>query len=57
MQQHDIEAVYEELAQAIDAAGEEQSELFLARLCLLMAREIGDRDRALALIGEALGCD
>ena len=54
MQQADIEAVYESLATGIDTAGEAEVEIFLARVCMLFARELGDRDRALELIGQAL---
>ena len=54
MEQAEIEAVYESLAMGIDAAGEGEAEIFLARVCLLFAREIGDRDRALELIAQAL---
>ena len=62
MQQADIEAVYEALAKGIDAAGEDGAgedgaEEFLARACLLLAREMGDRDRALDLIRQALPRD
>ena len=38
----DLEQVWEALAQAIDQAGERR-ELFLAKLALLLAHEIGDR--------------
>ena len=45
----DLEQVYDELAQAVDRAGE-RSELFLAKLALLLAQELGDRGRLAALI-------
>jgi hypothetical protein len=54
MQQQDIEAVYEELAMGIDAAGEADAEIFLAQVCLLLARELSDKDRTLDLIRQAL---
>jgi len=38
----DLEGVYEGLAESIDKAGEEKAPLFLAKLALLLAREIGD---------------
>lgn len=39
-----LELLYEELAAAIDAAGEENSRLFLAKLALKLAHELGDRE-------------
>ncbi|MBB5222343.1 hypothetical protein HNP73_002279 [Amaricoccus macauensis] len=48
----EVETVYEALALGIDAAGGE-SELFLAKVALLLAREIGDPERAVALIESA----
>jgi hypothetical protein len=38
----DLEAAYEALAVAIDAAGEQLEALFLTRLALLLAHELGD---------------
>ncbi len=49
-----LEAVYDELAQAIDAAGSEKTSLFLVKLALLQARDSGDLARVRALISEAL---
>ncbi len=49
----DLEAVYEAVAKAIDAAGPNGSEVFLAKLVLLLAREIGDAERVLALVARA----
>ena len=37
-----LENVYDLLAQAIDQAGAEHSELFLTKLCLLLANQVGD---------------
>lgn len=54
MQQMDIEAIYEELARGIDRAGEADAGIFLAQVCLLLARELGDRNRVLDLIGQAV---
>lgn len=54
MLQQDIEAVYEELATGIDIAGSADAEIFLAQVCLLLAQELGDRDRALELIRQAM---
>lgn len=38
----DLELVYEELAAAIDAAGEERASLFLSKLALTLAHELGN---------------
>ena len=38
----DLEAAYETLAVAIDSAGAEREALFLTRLALLLAHELGD---------------
>lgn len=54
MLQQDIEAVYEELASGIDRVGEPDANIFLAQVSLLLAREPGDRNRALELIRQAL---
>ena len=37
-----LEAVYDRLAQAIDDAGPDKAELFLAKLALLQAQALGD---------------
>lgn len=42
MSEPDFEAVYEELARAIDAAGSEREALFLTKLVLLLAHRAGD---------------
>lgn len=49
----DLEQVYDRLAEAIDQA-DAHSELMLVKLALLMARELGQRDRVEALITDAL---
>jgi hypothetical protein len=49
----DLEQVYDDLAEAADRAGDRR-ELFLAKLALLLAHEVGDRHRVGALIGSAL---
>ena len=51
----DLEKVYETVATSIDAAGSDGAEVFLAKLVLLLAREIGDADRVLTLVAEAQG--
>ena len=38
----DLEAAYETLAIAIDTAGEPREALFLTRLALVLAHELGD---------------
>jgi hypothetical protein len=42
MPPEDFEAAYETLAVAIDSAGEKREALFLTRLALLLAHELGD---------------
>ncbi len=37
-----LENVYDLLAEAIDQAGPQHSELFLTKLCLLLVNQIGD---------------
>lgn len=53
MKPGELEVVYEALATAIDAAGTDRADLFLARLSLLMAHELDDAERVLALIESA----
>jgi hypothetical protein len=48
-----LESVYETLASALDAVGRDKSELFLVKLALLCAREIGDAPRLAALVESA----
>ena len=38
----DLEATYEALATAIDSAGAERETLFLTRLALVLANQLGD---------------
>lgn len=49
----ELEQVYDDLAQGVDRAGE-HSELFLAKLALLLAQALGDQPRVAALIDTAL---
>ena len=37
-----IEAAYELIADGIDRAGEARAQLFLAKLCLALANQVGD---------------
>lgn len=48
-----LESAYETLASALDAVGRDKSELFLVKLALLCAREIGDARRLAALVESA----
>ncbi|MDA5192458.1 hypothetical protein [Govanella unica] len=48
-----IETLFDHLSQAVDRAGPEGETLFLARLALLMAEQIGDPVRVSALIAAA----
>ena len=49
-----LEAVYDKLAQAIDAAGAAKAELFLVKLALLHAQALGDAARFADLVDAAL---
>ena len=52
MSQHDLEAVYDALAEAIDVVGPEQSEIYLAKVALALAERLGDVEETLAAIRE-----
>lgn len=52
MKPEDLEQVYEALAVELDAAGAKR-DLLLAKLALLMAEEIGDAERVIALVKAA----
>lgn len=54
MPPEDFEAAYEALALAIDAAGEQREALFLSRLALILANELGDIAAFRKAIGTAL---
>jgi hypothetical protein len=41
----DLEQVYDHLAEALDRTPEGRSELFLVKLALLLAQDLGDRAR------------
>ena len=41
----DLEKVYEMLAAAIDAVGEEKETLLLSKLCLTLAHRLGELDQ------------
>ncbi|MGG7568485.1 hypothetical protein ACQ5SO_20210 [Rhodovulum sp. DZ06] len=48
-----LETVYETLAETLDAVPPEKRELLLAKLALLLAREVGEAKRVQALIAGA----
>lgn len=50
----DLEAFYELLAESIDEAGEDKAPLFLAKLALLLAKEISDPEQARKAVRTAL---
>jgi hypothetical protein len=50
----DLEAVWEQLAEAVDRAGPEREALFLSKLAVLLADALGDRARVERLIQAAL---
>lgn len=41
-----LEDVYDDLARGIDAVGREAAEIYLAKVCLALAHELGDAPRA-----------
>ncbi len=50
MKQGDLETLYEALALAVDAVGEEKSELFLAKVALALGHALGDIAAATAIV-------
>lgn len=48
-----LEAVWRQLAEAVDRAGPQGDRLMLARLALLLAEQIGDADLVARLIDDA----
>ncbi|SEP87193.1 hypothetical protein [Thalassovita taeanensis] len=49
----DIERVYDALATALDSLTDDKRDLFLAKIALLLAHELGDADRICDLIAQA----
>ncbi len=49
-----LEQVYDTLAQAIDQAGPDHSEVFLTKLSLLLANALGDAGLVATLVDAAL---
>jgi Protein of unknown function (DUF2783) len=55
----DLEKVYDLLAAAVDAAGQEKEALFLAKLCLTLCHEVGELatvERAIEIARTDLDC-
>jgi hypothetical protein len=50
MNQAELEAVYEAIAVAVDEAGLENRELYLAKLALALVDVVGDANQCLMLI-------
>ena len=53
MSEADLDHVYTELCRAMERAGEENRDVFLARFALLAMTAIGERGRVEKLIAEA----
>ena len=49
----DVEQIYDHLAETLDQIAEDQRQLFLVKLALLSAREIGEGRAFLALTRQA----
>jgi hypothetical protein len=49
----DLERIYALLAESIDAVGAEHETLFLSKLALILAQEVGDYDKVAAAIEAA----
>jgi hypothetical protein len=54
MTEQDLDEIYTQVCRTIDAAGPGRSELYLARLVLLLMGEVGDRARIERAIEGAL---
>ncbi|MEJ2760632.1 MAG: DUF2783 domain-containing protein [Gammaproteobacteria bacterium] len=51
----ELERIYDLIAEAIDAAGPEKEALFLSKLCLTLANELGDEEqvrKCIAIAGQ-----
>ncbi len=53
MNTDDIEAVYDHLAKSLDTVGVENHPVLLAKLALLLARDVGDVELVFSRIDEA----
>lgn len=49
----DLDDLYTRACDVMTELGEERTELFLARLTLLLIKQVGDRDRVIAAIEAA----
>lgn len=54
MNDRDLEEIFDKIARAIDQAGPERETLFLAKLALTLAHEVGDPAAVDAAISTAL---
>ncbi|MCM2562079.1 hypothetical protein M8756_07920 [Lutimaribacter sp. EGI FJ00015] len=52
MRHDELEKIYDALAEAVDAVGPDQSELYLAKLALALAERLGDLSDSLGVIEE-----
>ncbi|MBV6634695.1 MAG: hypothetical protein KI788_02165 [Mameliella sp.] len=52
MTQAELECVYEAMAVAIDDVGPDRGEVFLAKLALALAEDLGRTERVLEVIAE-----
>ena len=53
MKAAEIEIVYEALAKKIDIVGKENSNIFLAKLILLLAKDLKNLDKVLSKVDDA----
>jgi hypothetical protein len=53
MTPQDIETLYDQMAQTLDQVPEHMRDVFLAKLVLLLAHDLGDVDLAVRRIAEA----
>ena len=53
MKAAEIEIVYEALAKKIDAVGKDNSNIFLAKLVLLLAKDLKNLDKVLSKVDDA----
>ena len=53
MKDSEMEAIYESLATKIDAFGKEKSDIFLAKLVLLLSKKFTDLEEIMKFIEEA----
>lgn len=54
----ELERIYDLMAEAIDAAGQEKESLFLSKLSLALANKLGDEEQVrecIAIAGQDIG--